>query len=51
MNLKTVFSPGRRLKRADHRWQTAEDRVATLGWISMAVVVVAALLAASHAAI
>ncbi len=50
MKLKNLFSSGRPLQRAGHPWQ-AEDRVATLGWISMAVVVVAVLLAAAYGAL
>jgi len=50
MKLKDRFSFGRPLQRAGHPWQ-AEDRVATFGWISMAVVVVLALLAASYGAL
>jgi hypothetical protein len=48
--LKDLIPSGRRLQRAGHPWQ-AEDRVAILGWISMAVVVVAALPAASYGAL
>jgi hypothetical protein len=47
MKLKDLFSSGRSLQRAGHPWQ-AEDRVATVGWIGMAVVLVAALLAAAY---
>ena len=50
MKLKDLISSGRPLQRAGHPWQT-EDRLATLGWISMAVVVVVAVLAASYAAL
>jgi len=50
MKLKNLMSSGRPLQRVGHSWQ-AEDRLATLGWISMAVVVVVALLAASYAAL
>jgi len=50
MKLKDLISSARPLQRAGHAWQ-AEDRVATFGWISMAVVVVVALLAASYAAL
>jgi len=50
MKLKHLFSSGRHLQRAGHPWQ-AEDRVATLGWMSMAVVVVVALLAAAYGAL
>ncbi len=50
MKLKDLLSSGRPLKHAGHPWQ-AEEHVATLGWISMAVVVVAALLAAAHGAL
>lgn len=50
MKLKDLIPPRRPLQRAGHPWQP-EDRLATLGWISMAVVVVAALLAASYAAL
>jgi len=50
MKLKNLISSGRPLQGAGHPSQ-AEDRLATLGWIGMAVVVVAALLAASYAAI
>ena len=50
MKLKELFSFGRPLQRAGQPWPV-EDRVATLGWICMAIVIVAALLAASYAAI
>ncbi|MGZ3275587.1 MAG: hypothetical protein ACXU82_01200 [Caulobacteraceae bacterium] len=49
MKLKEWFSLGRPWRRAGHPSQV-EDRVATLGWLCMAVVVVAAILAASYAA-
>jgi hypothetical protein len=53
MKLKALISSGRPLLRPGQPGQPgqAEDRVATLGWISMAVVVVVALLAASYAAL
>ena len=50
MKLKELITSGRPLRRAGHPWQP-EDRVATLGWISMAVVVVVALLAAAYGAL
>ena len=49
MTIKKLFSSGPPLQRAGHPWQPV-DRVATLGWIGMAVVVVAALLAAAYGA-
>ncbi len=50
MKLKNLISSGRPLQRARQPSQV-EDRLETLAWITMAVVVVAALLAASYAAI
>ena len=49
MKLKTLFPSARPLQRAGHPWQPA-DRVAAVGWISMAIVVVASLLAAAYGA-